>query len=86
MKDAITISIIILTILIIFTIFVNIEIATSEVYADDSRFETIYSTNTYKIVYDKTTKVQYVMSTGTYNMGNVTSLVTPEGKPLLCED
>ena len=37
-------------------------------------------------VYDRTTKVQYAVSDGYYNMGTITCLVDAEGKPLLYND
>ena len=37
-------------------------------------------------VYDRTTKVQYAVSDGYYNMGIITCLVDAEGKPLLYND
>ena len=40
----------------------------------------------YDIVYHKDTKVMYVISHDTYNRGNFTLLVNPDGTPMIYED
>ena len=50
-----------------------------------SRMVYVEETNSYCIVYDKYTKVMYAVSSGGYNCGNFTLLVTADGKPLLYE-
>lgn len=47
------------------------------------RFRTIRTEEWFTIVYDFETKVQYAVSTGSYNRGILTMLVDSEGKPLL---
>ena len=39
----------------------------------------------YCIVYHKDTKVMYALSTASYNMGNFTLLVNPDGTPMVWE-
>ena len=51
--------------------------------ADMSRFKIVEETTTWRVVYDKDTKVMYMVSVGVYNSGNFTLLVDADGKPLL---
>ena len=53
---------------------------------EQSRFVQIDKNGWFIIVYDRTTKVQYAVSDGAYNMGTITCLVDAEGKPLLYND
>ena len=46
-------------------------------------FKTLYEEDCGRVVYDTRTGVQYWMSLGTYNCGNLTLLVDENGKPLL---
>lgn len=39
----------------------------------------------WRVLYHKDTKVMYVVSTGSYNNGNFTLLVNPDGSPMLYE-
>ena len=39
----------------------------------------------YEIVYHRDTKVMYAVSYGTYNYGNFTVLLNPDGTPMLYE-
>lgn len=41
--------------------------------------------DSYRIVYHRDTKVMYAVSTGTYNSGNFTVLLNPDGSPMLWE-
>lgn len=41
--------------------------------------------NNYDVVYHKDTKVMYVISHGSYNIGTFTLLVNPDGTPMLYE-
>lgn len=50
------------------------------------RFVEIANEYHFYVVYDRKTKVQYAVSKGGYNSGNVTLLVDSEGKPLLYEE
>lgn len=43
------------------------------------------SLDSYRIVYHRDTKVMYAISCGTYNSGNFTLLVNPDGSPMLWE-
>lgn len=54
-----------------------------DVNAIDSRFETIVTGSGFYVVYDKETKVEYVVSDRYYNSGTFTLLVNADGKPLL---
>jgi hypothetical protein len=40
----------------------------------------------YAVVYQRDTKVMYVVSEGAYNCGTFTMLVNPDGSPMLYED
>lgn len=42
-------------------------------------------TKGYDVVYQKDTKVMYVVSRGSYNNGNFTLLVNPDGTPMIYE-
>lgn len=41
--------------------------------------------DSYRIVYHRDTKVIYAVSCGTYNTGNFTVLVNPDGSPMIWE-
>lgn len=43
------------------------------------------SLDSYRIVYHRDTKVMYAISCGTYNSGNFTVLLNPDGSPMLWE-
>ena len=51
-----------------------------------SMFVTIEDTVTFRVVYNKYTKVMYAVSNGAYNGGNVTLLVNADGTPMLYEE
>ena len=53
---------------------------------EQSRFIEIDRNSWFITVYDRTTKVQYAVSDGYYNMGTITCLVDAEGKPLLYKE
>lgn len=48
-----------------------------------NRFELIQSTSWCDVVVDTETGVEYAVSTGAYNWGNMTVLVDENGKPLI---
>lgn len=48
-----------------------------------SMFVEVEQTGSWRIVYDKETKVMYVVSFGAYNSGNFTLLVDKNGNPKL---
>lgn len=50
-----------------------------------SMFKQIETTGTWRIVYHRETKVMYAVSCSTYNYGNFTLLVNPDGTPMLYE-
>lgn len=50
-----------------------------------SFFVIVEDGNGYYIVYHKDTKVMYTLSTVSYNMGNFTLLVNPDGTPMIWE-
>lgn len=50
---------------------------------NDCPFVTVYSCWTYKVVYQKTTKVMYTVSDGAYNQGTFTLLVNADGSPMV---
>lgn len=55
---------------------------------DDSMFVVCEDTSVskpYYVVYQKDTKVMYTVSNNTYNRGNFTLLVNPDGTPMLWE-
>ena len=53
---------------------------------ETSRMIEIEDAATYRIVYDKYTKVMYAVSDGAYNYGTFTLLVDANGNPLLYEE
>ena len=50
-----------------------------------SRFEIVENHLYWQVVYDKETKVMYVISNGTANQGAFAMFVDSDGKPLLWE-
>lgn len=44
-----------------------------------------HGVDSYRIVYHRDTKVMYAISAGTYNFGNFTVLVNPDGSPMIWE-
>lgn len=61
--------------------------------SQDSREENMFVyiqstafTQGYDVVYQKDTKVMYVVSRGTNNQGTFTMLVNPDGSPMLYEE
>ncbi len=61
------------------------DVTISDNYAENERFIKIYdkySNNTFRIYYDKETKVMYLI-TAIYKGGGITVLVDKDGKPLL---
>ena len=75
-------KIVILTLLMILGLFILTGCDTSVAYEQD-RFSLLKCEGNYKIVYDKYTKVEYVVSSSTYNYGNFTILVNADGTPYL---
>lgn len=51
-----------------------------------SMFVCVETTNSWKIVYHRETKVMYAVSDYTRNSGNFTLLVNPDGSPMLWEE
>lgn len=52
---------------------------------DTSMFVKVETTTFWDVVYHKDTKVMYVCSTGSYNLGTFTLLVDADGKPMIYE-
>ena len=52
---------------------------------EPSMFVTVESNILWYVVYHRETKVMYTVSRGTYNLGNFTLLVNPDGTPMLYE-
>ena len=50
-----------------------------------SSFVVVEDGHGYYVVYHKDTKVMYTLSTSSYNMGNFTLLVNPDGSPMIWE-
>lgn len=50
-----------------------------------SMFVEIERGNSWRVVYHKETKVMYAISWASYNSGNFTLLVNPDGTPMLYE-
>lgn len=73
-------------ILIILLAYIFKDIITVNSNASDERFILINSEGIFDIYYDKETKVQYSVSRGSSNQGNLTVLVDTEGKPLLYQE
>lgn len=64
------------------------DVTISDNYAENERFIKIYdqySKDTFRIYYDKKTKVMYLI-TDIYKGGGITVLVDKDGKPLLYEE
>lgn len=63
-----------------------------ETHVDMSRADTtstfieVETYDSFDVVYDKDTKVMYVISSGTYNRGNFTMLVNADGTPKLWKE
>lgn len=51
----------------------------------NSMFVEIERSSMWKVVYQKDTKVMYVVSNGGYSYGNFTLLVNPDGTPMIWE-
>jgi protein involved in sex pheromone biosynthesis len=51
-----------------------------------SEFVTIEDGWNYKVVYHRDTKVMYVMSNGSYNIGTFTLLVNADGTPMVYDE
>ena len=70
---------------LIFAVLISLvacaDIDNSTSYSDDGLFVTVHETNKYSVLYDKQTKVMYVMSAGYYNSGTFTMLVEADGSP-----
>lgn len=53
---------------------------------DTSMFVEVEHAMYWRVVYHKKTKVMYAVSNSTYNCGNFTLLVNPDGSPMLWKD
>lgn len=77
---------IVMIVLIMLLAYIFKDIITVNSNASDDRFVLISNEGIFDIYYDKETKVQYSVSRGSYNQGNLTVLVDAEGKPLLYQE
>ena len=77
---------IVMIVLIMLLAYIFKDIITVNSNASDDRFVLISNEGIFDIYYDKETKVQYSISRGSYNQGNLTVLVDAEGKPLLYQE
>ena len=62
------------------------DIIVLDTMANEDRFVKINNYDNGYIVYDKQTRVEYVVSNGAYNRGTITLLVDQGGKPLLYKE
>jgi hypothetical protein len=65
----------------------NLQYAQEEQKSENetSMFVVVERTMTWNVVYNKTTKVMYAVSIGSYNRGTFTMLCDKDGKPQLWE-
>lgn len=63
----------------------RVDIAEPTKTGKTSRFITVETTSSWKVVVDKETGVMYAVSWGGYNIGTFTLLVDADGKPLIYE-
>ena len=61
------------------------EVLPSAGYPVGNTFTIIDSTSDWDVVYCNKTKVMYTVSKGSYNRGNFTLLVNPDGTPMIWE-
>ena len=83
MKNKILVAIVI-SLIIICTGCAKVEKAPQQ--SEISMFVKVESTDSFNVVYHRETKVMYAVSTGTYNFGNFTLLVNPDGSPMIYEE
>ena len=86
---------IVLTFLLIVTVLAISDCSSSmneETHADMSHADTtstfieVETYDSFDIVYDKNTKVMYIISSGAYNRGNFTMFVNADGTPKLWKE
>lgn len=80
MKKALVAS---LLLVLLFFASCSTTIEETENQQETSMFVQIERTGYWKVVYHKETKVLYAVSDGSYNRGNFTVLVNPDGTPML---
>ena len=71
---------------IITTVLLSIMIigcSNQKIEADDSMFITVNNEINFYVVYEKDTKVMYMISNGMYNRGTITLLVDQQGNPMI---
>ena len=73
--------ILILVFIVLIVIFTGCNNKNTSQEQEDSLFIVIESSYSYKIVYNRETRVMYAVSTGVYNYGNFTVLVNEDGTP-----
>lgn len=77
--------------IIALTIFLSCLSACSDVEIESSgesssMFVQVEQTGSWRVVYHRETKVMYAVSFGTYNGGDFTVLVNPDGSPMTYKD
>ena len=77
---------IVMIVLIMLLAYIFKDIITVNSNASDERFILISNEEIFDICDDKERRVQYSVSRGSYNQGNLTVLVDAEGKPLLYQE
>lgn len=76
-----TIVTIALVIMVLF--FVGCDNTNNSVKASDDVFVMVSENSAYAVWYDRETKIMYVMSNSSYNVGNFTVLLNVDGTPKL---
>jgi hypothetical protein len=76
-------TIIAITLVIMVLFFVGCDNTNNSVKASDDMFVTVSENFDYAVVYDRETKIMYVMSNSSYNTGNFTMLFDVDGTPKL---
>lgn len=89
MKTKIIIILAVLTLAFTGCDYANVETVNEQNTVEEpvsSMFVEIEHTNMWKVVYQKDTKVMYVVSYGSYNCGTFTLLVNSDGTPMIWEE
>lgn len=76
-------TIIAITLVIMVLFFVGCDNTNNSVKASDDVFVMVSENSAYTVWYDRETKIMYVMSNSSYNVGNFTVLLNADGTPKL---
>ena len=82
----VTVILVILSIVVIVSGCDYKHVDISQAQDESSRFVVVEETYTWGVVRDKYTGVMYAVSRGTYNGGNFTVLINPDGTPMIWEE